>query len=314
MPRRKAATGGGLRITAAICAGEAQDGLARAVDSVIEQSLPKDRYELVLIGDDTAKRRVERPHASLTGVPNVRWIKQAGKDRASARDAAVEQSQAPLIAFLDENAAADHGWLASLCRTFDQFGKAAQVVGGRVRPLWTAPRPPWLGNELLAELSLVELGDTARFLENGETIADVNIAFRRDQLVALGGFRGAEDRRPGSSPLDRLAAEGRRAIYDPQAIADYAVPADRLTQDWFRSRAAWRAVADLMQSRSNGSADPSERWRALKQFFFECPPAERTVRGLVLTQQDPRRFQEQVSAVYDTLYCLLSGVGESDYD
>jgi hypothetical protein len=105
-----------------------------------------------------------------------------------------------------------------------------------------------------------------------------------------------------------------RAAYDPLAAVDYLVPADRLIPEWFRSNAAWRAVSDLLRSPSPTPAAVAERWRAVKDFFFDCPPSERTIRGLVLRQDDPRRFQQQISAIYDSLFCLLSGIGETDYD
>jgi hypothetical protein len=175
----------------------------------------------------------------------------------------------------------------------------ARAVGGRVRPLWEVPRPDWLGDELLADLSLVDLGDEARFVAAGERLSAVNIAYRTN---ALGGFHRAAERTPASAvgqqpePIAEITGSGGRAVYDPRAAVDYLVPADRLIPEWFRSNAAWRAVSDLLRSPWPTPAAVAERWRAVKDFFFECPPSERTIHGLVLRQDDPRRFQQQISA------------------
>jgi hypothetical protein len=151
----------------------------------------------------------------------------------------------------------------------------------------------------------------------------VNIAFRRARLTARGGFHGVGELEfargkfvidDGTGLTNHFTTAGGRVVYDPLAAVTYAVPAERLTQDWFRSKASWKAVAELARSGSLTPEEATERWQRVKDFFFACPPAERTIRALVLSQNDPKRFQEQISAVYDTLSCLLSGIGEADYD
>jgi hypothetical protein len=300
-------------MTAAVCVDRLDATAMRAVNSVIRQSLPNDAYEILLIGD------AEAATGPWEGVPNLRRVADAFAEASDARNLALRLSQAPRIAFLDAHAVAEPRWLASFCRTFEEFGVLACAVGGRVRPLWEVPRPDWLADELLADLSLVDLGDEARFLAAGERLAAVNIAYCKATLNALGGFRRRAEGTPASlaqepESIAGITGSGGRAVYDPFAAVDYLVPADRLIPEWFRRDAAWRAVSDLMRSPRPTPAAVAERWRAVKEFFFDCPPTERTIRGLVLPQGDPRRFQQQLSAVYDTLFCLLSGIGETDYD
>jgi glucosyl-dolichyl phosphate glucuronosyltransferase len=323
MPRRKQKDAIGRRITAVVCLERADDVATKAVDSLIQQSLAKEEYEILLIGDADVAWPSNPAAGPWGAVPNLRCVEDAVTDVTDARNLALRLSQAPVVAFLDVHAIAEPSWLASLCRTFEQFGEIARVVGGRVRPLWEMPRPDWLGDELLADLLLVDLGDEARFLAAGERLAAVNIAFRKASVEALGGFRPAGKRTPASETIefgeapeliDQIMAPAGRAVYDPLAAVDYLVPADRLDQAWFRSKAAWRAVSDLARVAAPTPAAVAERWQAVKDFFFECPPSERTIRGLVLRQDDPRRFQQQISAIYDSLFCLLSGIGEADYD
>ena len=301
-----------LRITAVICLDRAADGAA-AIDSLIGQSLPKREYEILLVGD--AANVAGGPASLPAGAVNLRRI-EGSAEPASARALALTAARAPLVAFLDRHAVAEPGWLASFCRTFSQFGEAAQVVGGRVRPRWTTARPDWLDDELLPDLSLVELGDEARFLRPGERLAAVNLACRKPAAgkgdVHPAGRNGAAAE--GSELLlDGIAAPGGGQVYDPHAAAEFVVPADWLSQQWFRRKAAWQAVADFSRA-APAAADVAERWQAVKDFFFECPPSERTIRGLILRQDDPRRFRQQIAAIYDSTYCLLAGLGEDAYD
>jgi glucosyl-dolichyl phosphate glucuronosyltransferase len=325
MPRAgtRTRTAPGCRITAAICLDGAEPAATQAVESLIQQSLPKDAYEVLLIGDAEVIWSAAPSTAAWATIPNLRQIEDRVADVTEARNLALRLSQSPLIAFLDPRATADPGWLASLCRTFEQFGEIARAVGGRVRPVWEVPRPSWLGDELLTELSLLDLGDEARFLGAGERLSTVNIALRKASVEAQGGFRSAADGTPAGAaialrdvqePIDQITTSVGRAIYDPLAAVDYLIPANRLRQQWFRSNAAWQAVRDLARAPSPSPAALAERWESVKDFFFECPPSERTIRGLVLEKQDPQRFRAQIAAIYDGLFCLLSGISETDYD
>jgi hypothetical protein len=83
------------------------------------------------------------------------------------------------------------------------------------------------------------------------------------------------------------------------------------TQSWLRSRAAWQATIDREFGSPPSDQRVAETWRSAKRFLFELPPHERTLRGLILPQQDPRQFELQVAAIYATVYGLLSGVRET---
>ena len=287
----------------------------RAVNSLVQQSLPKDAYEILLIGDADAT------NGPWAAVPNLHPVAGAAAEAGDPRNLAVRLSQAPSDCLSRCACGRRTGVAGELLPDLEDFGKAARAVGGRVRPLWEVPRPDWLGDELLPDLSLVDLGDEARFIAAGEHLAPVNMAYCKATLEALGGFHRAALRTPLSAvgpapqPIDEITSSGGKAVYDPlTTVGCSTVPTDRLIPEWFRRNAAWRAVSDLLRLPPPTAAALGERWRAVKDFFFDCPPTERTIRGLVLRQDDPRRFQQQITAIYDSLFCLLSGIGKPDYD
>jgi hypothetical protein len=315
MARNKSPAPAGIRITAAICSVAGREPSARCIESVLLQSLPAEQFEVLLVGSAAA------PPA--TGTSRVRRIDGPVDDLPGARNLALREARAKLIAFLDANAVATPDWLAGVCAAFEQFGELAHAVGGRVRPLWGAVRPAWLADGLLPTLSILDLGGDARFLVHGERLNSVNMAFRTDVAMALGGFAmplGYMPTPDGSVAgderrlLDRIAAAAGRVVFAPAATVDYAIPEDCLTQDWFRRRAAWQAVHDLAGSTLPTGDENVARWQNLKDFFYGCPPADRTIRSLVLDVPDPRRFEAQVTAIYDCITCLLSGATERDDD
>src|SRR5271156_2257668 len=111
------------------------------------------------------------------------------------------------------------------------------------------------GQALLGYLSFVDLGHELRELSAGERLAGCNITFDKACLIAAGGFSRELGRTGSGSTLlsneeievsGRVRATGKLAIYAPKAVVEHVIPPERLTQAWFRRRAAWQAVSDLL--------------------------------------------------------------------
>ena len=114
--------------------------------------------------------------------------------------------------------------------------------------------------------------------------------------------------------IERIAAAGGIVAYDPAAAVEHFVPPDRLTQAWFRRRMAWQAVSDYLRKPEEHLARRDQHWQAAKDFVFDCPPADRTLRSLALHSDDPEHLRRQAGAIYDAVISLLAGlddIGES---
>ncbi|PHK93197.1 glycosyltransferase [Pseudoroseomonas rhizosphaerae] len=313
-----------MKLTVAICTYKRYDLLGLAIESLTRQTLPADQFEILIVDNSPSTENSQQQQASYTHLGNLRWVHEATPGLSNARNVAIRLAAAPLIAFLDDDAIADPAWAESLCRTFKVFGETCQVVGGQVRPIWGAPRPSWLGDELLGYISVVNYGDEARFLTGQEWVAGANIAYRTATLRQLGGFDVSLGRVGSGNSLmsneevaltDHIRAQGGRVVYDPVAAVDHLVEPARLRQEWFRRRVAWQAVSDRVRAATTEEGPDVERiWSDIKDFFLHTPPAERTVRALALHQDDPGRFRWQLATIYNFTTIMLSGVHEVDDD
>jgi glycosyltransferase involved in cell wall biosynthesis len=309
------------RIAAAICTYDRYDLLPGAIDSVLAQSLPPDGFEVIVVDNSPDPDRSARESEPFAGRPNLVWHHEPRPGLSNARNVAARLASAPLIAYLDDDARADAAWLESIAGCFDQYGDAVQVVGGRIRPWWGAPRPAWLPDEMLGDITVVDLGPERRLLTDREWVAGANIAFRIDALRAAGWFDTSLGRTGGGASLlsaeetaltDRIRALGGQVAYDPLAAVDHWVDPDRLTQRWFRRRAAWQAVSDYLRDPKARFARRDDAWAAVKGFLLQQNPADRTLRGLALDQDGAAAFRWQVSAVYNAVSALLAGLDERD--
>lgn len=304
------------RITAAICTYNRYDLLPKAIASLGRQSLGAEDFEIVVVDNSPDPAMSADIAKGYREIANLVWLVEETPGLSNARNVAARRARAPLIAFMDDDAIAAPDWLKTYVSVFDNFGAEAQVAGGRVDPIWGVPQPKWLPDSLLGNVSVVNWGGHDRFAAKGEWVAGTNIAFRIDALIAAGGFSVHLGRTRGGQALlsndetdviERMATNGARLIYAPNAVVQHLVPAERLTQEWFRRRVAWQAVSDYLLDSKRVFEKAPGYWRAVTEFYARLPPKHRTPRGLYVEQDDPEMFRLQMNALYNFTVVLLTG-------
>ena len=303
-------------IAAVICTYDRYDLLPKAIESLSKQTLAADKFQIIVVDNSPDHAGSEREARAFRGHDNLQWIVERTSGLSNARNVGARATTAPLIAFMDDDAVAAPVWLEAYIAAFDKFGTAAQAAGGRVDPIWGAPRPSWLPEEMLGYVSVVNWGGAARFADAREWVAGTNIAFRRDALLAAGGFHvGLGRNKTGHALLSndeievlaRLGETGGRLLYVPEAVVEHLVPPDRLTQSWFRRRVAWQAVSDYLQNPKALYENAPRYWADVADFLTRLPPKYRGPRGLYAEQSDPELFRRQTSAIYNFTVATLAG-------
>jgi glycosyltransferase involved in cell wall biosynthesis len=304
------------RIAAAICTYDRYDLLPKAVESAVRQTLPAESYRILVIDNSPDHDRAHRFSKEFETVPNLTYIVEETPGLSNARNVAVRVCDTDFIAFMDDDAVASAQWLAEILDAFAGFGSSAMVVGGRVEPIWGGPRPPWLHDSLLANLSVVDYGEEVRPIERSEWFAGTNIAFRTSAVLDNGGF-ATNLGRIGSGAtllsneeiqlLDLIRAGGGRLIYTPRAVISHLVHPSRLNRSWFRKRSAWQAVSDFTMNPERMVTAASDHWKGAIGYFNNLPPHLRTIRGLIHDTDDPELFRWQLGAIYLLTAGILAG-------
>lgn len=170
----------------------------------------------VLIVDD---RRAPAAPLELEGLgefgSRVRLLRGAAAGPAAARNRGWQRSQAPWVAFLDDDVVVEPAWRANLVRDLAACDAKAAGSQGRVRVPLPAGRAPtdWERN--------------VRGLEGARFIT-ADCAFRRAALREVDGF---DERFPRAYREDaelalRLAARGRPIFYGRRVVQHPVRPAD----------------------------------------------------------------------------------------
>jgi hypothetical protein len=140
-----------------------------------------------------------------------------------------------ILAFVDDDALVESGWLAALHAAWADAGERTACLGGPIRPRFPAGRPAWLSDALLPALTVLDHGPDPLVLDpETTTVYGANISFRVGPLRAVGGFDpafGHSGARVGFSEEDEaeraLHAAGHEIRYDPRPRVAHVIPPER---------------------------------------------------------------------------------------
>jgi glycosyltransferase involved in cell wall biosynthesis len=185
----------GTRISAIICTHNRAPYLSKALSSLEKQDLPKEEYEIIVV-DNRSTDNTRDVVGSFAAGGKIRYIHEPVIGLSHARNTGWQNAASPYVAYLDDDAVASRVWLSRILEVFETGDRNLGCVGGRVTPVWEAPRPSWLGQGIVCGLTVIDWSDTPHVLTNlhSEWLAGANIAFPRSVLETLGGFTPHLDR------------------------------------------------------------------------------------------------------------------------
>jgi hypothetical protein len=236
-----------------------------ALESVLAQSPRAKQLLLVVDHNPDLAARARRDLPSVTVVES-----DEAKGLSGARNTGLKNATQPVTVFLDDDAEARPGWLASLVAPYRSHNVVA--TGGSVHPRWPDRRPRWLPAtfDWVVGCSYLGLPETEGPVRNP---IGANMSMRTGSALAAGGFDtgvGRVDNHPrGCEETEmsiRLAAgqPGSAIRYVPAAAVDHHVPRQRLRAGYFLSR-CWhegRSKADVVRMAGASAGLKSERRHA----------------------------------------------------
>jgi glycosyltransferase involved in cell wall biosynthesis len=247
-----------------------------ALESVVGQLAPGD--ELMVVDNGSSDDTTSVATAVIRRCwPRGRVILESHRGVSHARNRALRESAATVVAFLDDDVRADPNWLAELRRAWGESGPRVAAIGGPMRPEWRAERPAWLEDCLLYVVSVLDLGARRKQLDQQPRTGYLwggNMSYLRAAALEVGGFEPdvvylANDGRARSRrflPLttarsgeeqgiqDRLTVGGWEVWYEPGAAVDHIIPPERVAERFFYDFFRQQAMLTLRRGRSRRPA------------------------------------------------------------
>lgn len=196
--------------------------------------------------DDTPEI-VERCAASFP-VP-LRYVFEPRQGRSPALNTGIAASRGDTVVTTDDDVRVEPDWLDRIAQALSRLD--CDYVGGRVLPIWEAPRPGWLpdhGGKHWAVIALLDYGDHPIEFDRRVPLG-VNMAFRRTAFDRVGLLDPDVGRKAGTllgqevrEWCIRARAAGVRGFYVPEVSVRHVIPASRLKKSYFRRWFYWRGI------------------------------------------------------------------------
>lgn len=216
-----------------VCTRDRTEDLSECLQELLP--LTEQGHELIVVDNSPTNDSTAQLVAKY---PQIRYICEPRPGAGAARNRGILAATKEIIAFTDDDARADSGWLPALLRNFND--PMVAIVLGITMPLELETKAQlwfeWKGGFgrgfLRSEHDLNNLNPLAA----GKLGASVNMAVRRSALEEIGLFDEALG--PGTIALCgedhelfyRALARGFRIVYEPSALV------------WHRHRREWKAL------------------------------------------------------------------------
>lgn len=181
----------------------------------------------------------------ITKFPSVRFVLEAEKGAAAARNRGVAETVAPALAFLDADCVPRAGWLEQA----RGLSGADRVTGGAIEVFDETP-PPRTGAEAFEHVFAF---DQRTYIEEKGFSVTANLVVSRAIFERVGPFR------PGVSEdmewCRRARDLGHAIVYDPALLVGHPTRAD-----WLALARKWRRLSAEMFALEAAGAGGRLRW------------------------------------------------------
>lgn len=240
----EAIQGGLPTATVAVCTRDRPLDLRRCLDGLMR--MPDDNQEILVIDNcpsTEATKKLVRQYGC------IRYVREEIPGLNRARNRAFQEARNEIVAFIDDDAVPDPGWLRGLLRNFDN--PSVLCATGLIMPLELETGAQEFFERHCSFIRGFERrvfnGTVHDPLRAGRTGAGANMAFRKMVLEVVGRFDEALDagtvtQSGGDTEMFyRILARGYSIVYDPRAL------------NWHRHRRTWPELRKTLYGYASGS-------------------------------------------------------------
>jgi glycosyltransferase involved in cell wall biosynthesis len=282
-------------ISVIICTCDRDSSLRLTLDSLAQMAVPPDiPWELIVV-DNNSRDRTRDLVEELTRSSrlDIRYVFEPRQGKSYALNTGIAEANGEIIALTDDDVIVDRQWLREVKKAFDEFDCLG--VAGKVTPLWSFPKPPWLvetGPYALDWGPIVnfDLGENPCAVRGSP--AGANLSFKRTVFDRYGFFRtdlgpskGGLMRGEDTEFFVRLTRCGETILYAPKAVVYHPVERSRSRKGYYRG---WCFQIGRFEARIQRIPRDSVRYFGVPTYLFRNLFED--VLRWIFTLQSKRRF------------------------
>lgn len=203
---------GRIRYSVIVPAHEAEEVLPGCLEALGRQTVPANRFEIIVVDDGSTDRTAE-----VAEQAGARVMRQERKGPAAARNLGVSEARGRIFLFTDADCRPEPGWLAALAQAVESGADGAQGV---YRTRQTGLIPRFVQAEFEERYQLMRSHPTI------DLVATYAAAFRKDVFAGAGGF---DESYTAASNADtdlsyRLVEVGKTLVLTEDAVVFHEHP------------------------------------------------------------------------------------------
>jgi glycosyltransferase involved in cell wall biosynthesis len=227
--------------------------LRATLDSLSKQGTQAP-WEVIVVDNNSADETRRVVAQAAVGFPvELRYVFETEQGRSAALNAGIRTARGDVIVTTDDDVRLEPEWLDNAGAALESLD--CDYVGGKVLPLWGAPRPDWIpdhGGKQWAVIALLDYGpEPIPFFTRAHRVPiGVNMAFRRSAFDRAGLWDNRVGRKKGTllgqevrEWMFRARAAGLRGWYTPAMTVRHVIQRDRLKKAYFRRWYYWNGVS-----------------------------------------------------------------------
>lgn len=244
-------------ISIIICTYNRFQYLERSLKSLQNQTFEKNNFEILIINAGSTDKTFDIINKFSAFLP-IRFFSAPHSGLSEARNIGIKNAFGDILAFLDDDAIADPGWLVQIQQSFQQNEHKVCACGGKSLLLWETTPPRWLNNSMLMFLGQLDYGNLDFFMDMpNQNPVGLNMAFAKGTFNQIGYFNTYLGRTGGNllsneetDFFQKMRRKNFKIYYNPKMLVYHHVTNERTTKQFFYKRYYWQGRSEAVM-RSN---------------------------------------------------------------
>lgn len=249
-------------ISVVICSYNREDYIIGAIESLNQQTLAKDQFEVLVVDNNSIDNTGELVQQYIREHPgyHLHYLTESRQGASYARNTGASFSKGWLLCFMDDDAIAERYYLENILNFF-RTHPDANGLGGRIIPKYIPAEPKWMSHFVSSLVGNFDYSREVEVFKPGKYPLESNMIVLKEDFTTIGGFNTelpgvVGTLRIGGEGKDfflRLQALGRKIYYDPKVIVQHVVEVKKLTPHYMYRVASGIGRGERVRTRAIGS-------------------------------------------------------------
>lgn len=248
-------------ISVVVCTHNRISVLPECIDALLNQSITPDRYEVIIVDNNSTDGTDAYARYKADEIDNVRYVSELNQGLSFARNRGLREAKAEFVSFVDDDALCNYNFLEVLLKKFTEHPEVV-CIGGRIVQHVRTKVPGWMTRFYKNYLVLgYDQGPFETFLDTRHGPVGANVAFRKAIFRKVGMFDTKLGRigknyyaNEEELLLRKIKETPKSCLYTPDAWVIHIANPDRIGRKYLIKRAYDKGVSDARAGYLRGHA------------------------------------------------------------